>query len=135
MAWLPGASMPQPGVSMCLHPSHTSRCLGVGEVPITETAELLCGLCWCVCSRRTESTSFAHIPGAVLCILGHDAKQVQNHGKSCPSCASGGQTSSYLSSDRSGGWSQAPSRAPDGLPGAEGLAWHRGYTGSDPPAC
>lgn len=76
-------------------------------LPITGTAELLCGLCWRVCSRRTENASVARIPGAVLCILGHDAKQVQNQGKSCLSSVSGSQTASYLSSDSSGGWSQA----------------------------
>ena len=142
VAWLPGASTPQLGVSTCPHPSHTSRRLrlpgvlsgGWGCCPSLGQRKLLCGLCWRLCSRRTESTSFACIPGAVLCILGHDTKQVQNHRKPCLDCVSGGLTS-WLSSDRSGGWSQAHSGALDSPPGAEGLARHGGCTGSDSDVC
>ena len=94
VAWLPGDSTPQLGVSTCPHPSHTSRRLrlpgvlsgGWGCCPSLGQRKLLCGLCWRLCSRRTESTSFACIPGAVLCILGHDTKQVQNHRKPCLDC-------------------------------------------------
>lgn len=59
---------------------------GLGCCPSLGQRKLLCGLCWRLCSRRTESTSFARIPGAVLCILGHDTKQVQNHRKPCLDC-------------------------------------------------
>lgn len=140
MAWLPGASTPQLGVSTCPHPSHSSRCLrpsavlsgGWGAAHHWDS-----GNCFVDCvgvfvagGQKVPALHVFQVRFSVFWVTTLNRFKIT---ESPAWTVSGGLT--WLSSGRSGGWSQAHSGAPDSLPGAEGLARHRGCTGSDPDVC
>lgn len=107
LAWLPGAcALPAGGLHMHPHPSHPQRVpasvpgslrglawglgfgasAGVQVIPVTGAVGSWCvGSDWRLCSRsETESTGMSPIMSAVLCVLGHNVKRVQNNGKALP---------------------------------------------------